>query len=98
MNRVVHGFAPGKGRVARHQDGGAGQWIEPLELLDDDAAGVALVFSPDLPRGQRTRAGHWSVEIIRVSGAEGGNPAPGLGPHRRVEAVRMRHAANAGEG
>ena len=71
--------------------------LAAVESLNDDVAGLQLVFAANFLGGHLAGAGNLPIEIVTLGGAEGRDPLTGLGKGGRPTAVGMDDAAQCRE-
>ena len=101
-DRIVHGVfgigSPGERAVAVDQHGGDSLGGLARERLDDDLAGLLLIFARDLLRRHWTGAGDLTIEVVALRRAHGDDADARLRKARCPAGVRVDDAADPGEG
>src|SRR5271163_521447 len=70
--------SPRKGSVPIDKDSRNFRRVQVFKSLDDYVPSLPLIRGPDLLRSQRPCDRHFSIKIIRVSGAEAWDASSGL--------------------
>src|SRR5271155_4402898 len=90
-------FSPGERPMIGHEDARSGRRICPLKAANNGVACVVLVVFGNLLISHLRGYGYWTMEIIRMRGAETWNGLASLGPGGGIFRVRVGDAANFGE-
>jgi hypothetical protein len=96
---IMGGEAPGKGGVPVNEAGGNGEGVDivPLEVVDDGYACLVDVAAVDGIVGEGLGARDRTVEVVGVSGAEGGYMQAGLGKAGGKLGVGVNDGSDGGE-